>query len=72
MNSQIPATSASEKAGPLAWVMALYAVVAVGRLGDAIHRYIIMPSKYGSGLMTLEVIPLPALLRTIADQVEHC
>ncbi len=40
-------------------------LIAVGRLHDGIYRYIIIPSHYGAGIMTPELIPLPQLVRTL-------
>ncbi|HEX4138713.1 MAG TPA: hypothetical protein VHY09_00080 [Candidatus Methylacidiphilales bacterium] len=42
-------------------------LLATGTLGDAIHRYIIIPSQYGAGVMTTELIPLPNLVLRLAE-----
>jgi hypothetical protein len=38
-----------------------------GTLSDAIHRYIIIPSQYGAGVMTVDLIPLPHLIEYLAE-----
>jgi len=42
-------------------------LLAVGTLGDAIHRYIIITSQYGAGVMTTDLIPLPHLIQYLAE-----
>jgi hypothetical protein len=41
-------------------------LLVVGTLGDAIHRYIIVTSQYGAGVMTVDLIPLPHLIEYLA------